>query len=396
MIKLLNIILVFCCFFASHGSAFAQADSLPQVQSRSQLLDELLGELEQASEAGLHNLALLDKKIDIRHELIETLNAEIKLFDADIQTKRLSLTSLQSNLKLLLKEYEKLLYYSYRNKGYKQALMFILASKDFNQAYKRYRYLQMYAGYRRSQLDKITLAKASIDSSLLELSRRKQFRLRLLESRKLEQVFLQKERAKQQKIVRVLAQKRGTIRAQIAERELQMADLQRSIDRNLRVAASVKNGTAAPVLVLPVDKNLQVATAAFAAAKGNLLPPVMGVVVSKFGKHRHKLFEELQVQNNGIDLLTHKGSYANAVFDGLVSKVIVIPGLNKSIILKHGDYYSVYSNLSRVLVRVGEPVAAGQRLGRVFTDKDKKTTILSFQLWKKRHKLNPELWIKKN
>lgn len=356
--------------------------------------DNLLSEADEINYDALIKLNIIKNKITYRKAIVETFNKEISLIDEKVKELKTEQKKLKKELSVIKKEYEQLIYYAYKNRSAYDKLMFIMSAETFLQAYKRLKYLEQYTNYRKKQVAGIALKNKQIDKTIIELEEEKFTKLKLIDKRLAEQKFLEKEKKQEEELVEDLKDEYPTISDKYENSQTNEKELTLSVS-SLITNLDELSESASAIAEMESKESDKIITKNFAKAKGKLVSPVnKGIVVSKFGSHTHPDFPNLKIQNDGVDILTTNGSVISAVFTGKVTKIIDIPSLNKSILIKHGDYYSLYSNIINVNVTEGEIVEKGHEIGIIFTDKfEKNSSILKFQIWYKKEKLNPEKWI---
>jgi septal ring factor EnvC (AmiA/AmiB activator) len=352
--------------------------------------------------ATAEQLATLRKKIKLRESLINTINSEINAIGGEIQNTSRQISTLESDLKQLREEYAAMIRLAYRNRNVYQRMMFVFAANDFNQAYKRLRYFQQYAEFRRSQAAKIEETQVQLAGKKLELEVRKNEKTNLRNNEQQEKSTLEKERKDQDKLMQNLTAREKKLRKELAEKQAAKKKLDRAIEnlikkemdaaRKKATAAGNKNVTNKNVFSMtPEGEKL---TNSFSGNRGLLPWPVeQGSVSSSFGEHPHKELKGIMVKNNGIDIQTSRGASARAIFEGTVSGVISIPGSGKAVIIRHGSYLSVYSNLQSVNVSTGEKVTTKQRIGAVGLNEDDDRGELHLEIWNNTTKLDPQGWL---
>jgi murein DD-endopeptidase MepM/ murein hydrolase activator NlpD len=370
------------------------------VEKREHLFDQilfaekLLSETEDFNNNALVRLKIIKNKISYRKAIVETFNKEISYIDEKINSLKLEQETLQVELNDFKKEYEQLIYYAYKNKSAYNKLMFILSAETFKQAYKRLKYLEQYTIYRKRQILSIQQKSRAIDKTIVELEERKQSKLVLIDNRLRESEVLEAEQLKEQQAIsgvgEVLLEIESDIDSENESNDLLDVSMNNFLDDINEIGSNAKATSE-----FGSTESNKIVSEKFLEKKGELLPPVeKGLIVNTFGENAHPDFPNLIIRNDGIDILTVSGSVIRAIFTGLVVKVIDIPGLNKSVLIKHGDYYSLYSNLINVNVSENELVEVGQEIGIVFTDKfEDNSSILKFQIWSHKEKQNPQDWI---
>jgi septal ring factor EnvC (AmiA/AmiB activator) len=309
--------------------------------------------------------------------------------------------SLEDDLKRLKDEYAKMLYYTYKNQSQYDRLMFILSSEDFNQAYKRIKYFQQYSKHRQQQAKAIEATKIALESRTEELADKKMKMAYLVEDKEKEKIQLSTEKEEQDKMVKTLNQKESQLKKDLKQKQRDAKKLEQAIARiieeEIRKAKekAAKNNTTTTTksgfALTPKELEL---SGQFADNEGKLpWPSERGVITSSFGEHPHPTLPSIQIENNGIDITTDKGTKARAVYEGTVSAVVSIPGAHKAVIVRHGEFLSVYANLEEVSVKMGDKLLVKQEIGLVVTGREDDKTVLHFEIWKGATKLNPAKWI---
>jgi len=360
--------------------------------------NKLLNETKQNTKFSLNQLTLLNTKITQRQELISLINEEIDSLNILIKQKNDSITTLNASLKTLKDNYAKMICFAYKNRSSYDRMMFIFSAANFNQAYLRMLYLQQYSAYRKKQAEKITLTQQQINLKLSNFELKKaEMKILLMEQEK-EKKSLSNEIAEKNKSIAELKLKEKELVKTIKEKESAAKKMQSMIEAIIAdeiKKATNKSGkvkTSTGISLTPTEIKL---SADFADNKGKLpWPTENGIVTSTFGEHQHPLFPDVKIKNDGIDISTNVGANARAIFNGKVTGIISIPGSsNKAIIIRHGDYLSVYVNLSSVFVVVGETVKTKQNIGLI--DSNDSKTELKFQIWYGSSRQNPQDWIAK-
>ncbi|UTW63686.1 peptidoglycan DD-metalloendopeptidase family protein [bacterium SCSIO 12741] len=353
---------------------------------------KLIKETQKKKSSSLNELLLLRQKIAKRQKLIHNLRSEIDLIDQDIEVNRLEILAKEQELDKLKDEYAQLIYNAYKTRSTYDKIMFVFASKDFNQAYKRLLYLQQYSTYRQSQAQLIVQTQEELNQKNLELADRKNEKKDLLSSKESETKNLDIDRTSKQKTYNSLNSKQKELEKELKEKERKKVNLQKAINRILEEERR-KNTAGSKYKLTPEALAL---AANFESNKGKLpWPTDRGIVTGKFGKHAHPVLRGIIVHNRGIDISTDPGSQCRAVFDGQVVAVVVLQGMGKAIMVKHGTYLSVYSNLKEVYVKKDDMISTKQSIGTILTDNSDGSTEVHFELYKDGSKdpLNPTQWI---
>lgn len=364
--------------------------------------NKLLGQTQKNRRSTMDELAVLQQKIRQRERLINTIKAEVILLNNEIEETTDSIFSLKVELKKLKEEYAKMIYYAYRNRSSYDRLVFLFSSRDFNQAYRRLKYFQQYGAYRRMQAELIIKTQTSLLDKEQQLEQQKTDKQNLLAEEQNEKNLLENEKGDADRTVQNLSQKEKELKASLRAKEKAAAKLQKTIENIIaeeirlaeeRARAEVTSKTSSGFALTPEELQL---SENFASNKGKLpWPTERGIVSSTFGEHQHPVLPRVKIINNGIDILTSGGEYARAVFSGVVTRIISVPNFNNVVIIRHGEYLSVYSNLDEVMVSKGQEVRTKQNIGRVYTNQSENKTELHFELWKAKDLMNPSYWLAK-
>jgi len=384
----------------------AGAQTREELEQNKQSLEEeirvtnqLLEEARQTTETNVNELVVLNNQIERRRELLSTIQNEIRYINRSIDNLSGSVEQLEEELEELKDSYARMIRHAARNQDAYQRLMFIFSSSNFNQAYLRMRYLQQYARHRRQQAEKIQETREEIARQIAELEEERERQQNLLARQREEVSELAREQARQEQTVSSLQQQEDKLRQQLDEQEQQARELEEAIRRVIaeerrraqEVAEAEGRDTTDMFAMTPEE---QLLSDNFASNKGRLPWPLeRGVITSSFGEQSHPVLPGIRISNNGIDISTSEGAHARAIFDGTVSRVIAVPGGVYAVIIRHGEYLSVYSNLSEVFVANGESVSAREDLGVVGTNRQEGRTALHLEIWKGNEKQNPTSWI---
>ncbi len=346
----------------------------------------------------LDQMEALDKKINVRQQLIQVTNQQSNLLNRKINANIRNIAKLKDNLQTLKQEYGTMIRKSYQNRAQRNRLMFLFSAENFFQAFKRLQYMKQYTDYRREQGEMI-LEKTD------ELTR---LNKDLTEERKVKEVLLaQNRKAKNQLMREIKAQKEllGSIRkneskyaAAIESKQREARKIDKQIEKLIRSAIAASNkragktGTGINKFVLTPEATIVANN--FSANKGKLIWPVeKGIKSQGFGIYKDAVYPGIKHQSNGVIITTEQGAKARAIFEGEVIAILSVPGGNKGVQIKHGNFISTYYNLSDLFVRKGDRVAAKTELGTVYTNRSNGQTRLKFYLYKDTSKLNPEDWV---
>jgi septal ring factor EnvC (AmiA/AmiB activator) len=379
----------------------------------------------------LNQLVVLNNKISKREEVIKTIGSEVKVIDDQISGNEREIARLESELGRLKAEYAGMIYVAWKNRSAYDKLMFLFSSSDFNQAYKRMKYFQQYSENRHRQAALIDSTKAKISGRNKELSQTKQSKSELLSSQEKEKQKLTKEKAEKEEVLTDLQKKEKQLKADLKKKKKDADQLTAAIKRVIEEEVRKSREEAMKAArkeeaerkkkeekkeggskEKPVEKPKKTEPEpaketyrlvltpeaerlgnSFEANRSKLPWPVAeGVITGAFGEHDHPVLKGIKVKNNGIDIATRSGATTRAVYDGVVSGVVSIPGAGQAVIIRHGEYLTVYSNMASVSVSRGDKVKTKQQIGTVLSDDEK--TELHFELWKGSLLLNPAMWLR--
>lgn len=386
------------CFAQKQSKEYLEGKK-KQLQSEIQYTNELLGETKKNKRLSLNQLVTLNKKISVREELISTINSEIRSLNRQINENNRVINDLQNELIKLKEEYAKMIFYAYKNQNAYSRLMFVFASNDFQQAFMRLKYLKQYSDYRHKQAELIVKTKAEINAKILELEAKKTDKRVLLTSENEEKQNLSDEKTEKEKMFSELQSQENKLKKDLQKKMADAKKFQQAImqiiQKELEKAQNeaVKDNKEKP-LKLVLTPESQKLSVSFASNLAKLpWPVVKGIISQRFGVHPHPLMPNISVNNNGIDISTNKGALARAVFDGEVKAIVNMPGSGKFILIRHGEYLTIYSNLNEIYVNVGDMVKTKQQIASIVFDDEGATTVLHFELWKGQVKFNPEDWL---
>jgi len=413
--------LILCFLLLSTGTSFAQKQTKKdlenkkkQIQKEIDYTNQLLAETKKNKKRSLTELVALNKKISQREELILNINSQISLLDQQIKDNNESINHLQTDLAKLKAEYAKMIYYAYKNQDAYNRLVFIFAAKDFEQAYMRLKYLQQYSDYRHQQAEKIMNTKKSLNEKVQDLETKKSDKRTLLTGEESEKLNLTSEKGEKEQVFSQLQDQEGKLKKDLDKKKKDASNLEQAIQRIIQKElekaqkeyAEQQNNNKNPDKSAPKDNKpkkliltpeTQQLSNSFASNKAKLPWPVAkGIIYEHYGVHPHPLIPNIDITNNGLDIATNTGSIARVVFDGEVKGVVSMPGAGQFVLVRHGEFLTVYANLKDVYVKVGDKLTTKQSIGSIQYDDDDNKTVLHFEIWKGTTKLDPEDWIFKS
>ena len=376
----------------------AGAQSSSELKRKQQQLKEdiaykekLLKQIEEDSKNAQSRMKIASQKIAQREELIAVLLKGLDLIDLKIEQNEDLIVSLESDIAQLKDEYAKMVVQAYKTRNTADKVMYLFASDDFDQAYRRLKYLQQLTEYRQRQVRAILATQENLNKKKELLESQREEKNRVLNSHNQEKLVLNREKQQKEKKLNQLSGKEAQYKRELAEANRKSEELKAAIKKAIdREMAKTNSGTASKTYNLtPEAREL---SNNFTSNQGKLPWPVdKGEIVAYFGEHTHPFLSQVTVKNNGITVSTTQGSRARSVFDGEVSKIIILPGVGKVVMIRHGEYITVYTNLTETFVTTGDKIKTKEEIGVISTDRGK--TEFEFQLWKGSELINPISWI---
>lgn len=394
-------LLIFICFFST--STLAQTSEQKALEAKREQLQKEIKEINrllfaEKKEKGnvLDQMEALDKRINVRQELIRVTNQQSNLLNRQINVNIRSISKLREDLKILRDDYANLIQKSYQNKSQSNRLMFLLSAENFFQAFKRLQYMEQYAKHRKKQGEDIIKKADELATLNRDLVLQRKTKEQLLAENKKVKADLFNEIESQKNLLRSIRQNETKYTAAIAQKQKEARKIDRAIERLIKsaiVSTNKKAGKSSSTKFVLTPEAKLVANN-FSANKGKLIWPVeKGVKSQGYGVYSDKLYPGIKHRNNGVTIATDQGSKARAIFEGEVIAIISVPGGSRGVTIKHGNYISTYYNLSNVYVKKGDKVVVKEVLGDINTNRFDGTTKLKFYLYQDSNRLNPEDWI---
>ncbi|WP_264548727.1 murein hydrolase activator EnvC family protein [Flavobacterium sp. N2820] len=400
-------------FFFITSIAFAQTSEQQKLeQKKAQILKEIADnkarlESEKKKEKSvLKQITQQKNLINLRQKLLSATAKQTRLLSDDIYLTQLEMNKLNRELKVLREDYEKMIVKSYKSRNEQSRIMFVLSSENFLQAYKRIQYMKQYAGFRKMQGEEIKEKQQKLQQAEINLQNSKKEKEKVLVQTEKEKQELEKEKQEQERLVKLIQKDKKKYTAEINKKQKEAKEIDAKIKKIIadEIAAAnkrnaAKTGTAAPKtgtaaaskFVLSAEG--KVVSDNFKANKGKLPWPVVdGYISLKHGDQPHPVHKNLTIHNSGVEISTKPGSSARAVFGGEVLQVQVISANNKAVYIQHGDFITVYLNLSSVSVTKGQKVTIKQNIGKIHTDSSG-SAVIKFLVLQNTTTLNPESWL---
>ena len=345
-----------------------------KIEKEIELTNRLLKDTRNRRSHTIQELRLLNAKIRKRNALLRELADEVDALEDEVQGKTKKLQSLKSDLERARKEYAELIYLAFKNKNANLDFMYLLAADNFNQFYSRYKYLLQYKEYRLKSIQMIVQLKKLIEVEIVELNIRKTEKVNRVNRILAEKALLLQDEGDIEETVQELKQKEKELKDDLDKKKKLKRKIEKEIENIIKKEAKRKSYTN----LTPAEK---IISDEFSKNMGRLpWPTEQGIITDKFGEHAHPVIRNLKVRNHGIDITTVPESTARAVFKGEVTKVFSIKGANSTVILRHGNFYTVYHNLEEVYVKAGDRIDVKGAIGSVYTDNKKEECILHFEV----------------
>ena len=433
--------------FSQHSSKNSERDLANKkrtIEGEIKEINVILAETKANKKSSMGFLVNINMKLEKRQELINTINLQIQLLNKAIRKNEAESDLLKANLEKLKKEYAQMIVFAQRNQDAYSALMYIFAAESFNQAYSRLKYMQQYSEFRRKQAIEIINTQTSLLAKLNELKLQRQEKNQLLGNEQVEKVQLSTEKTQQEQVLTELQKKEKELKAELEKKKEDAVQLQLEIKRLIAAEIKRKAEEAAKVAAAKalaakkareekariakrkreeaakstpgkapekeevVDKaeketnssatelseEAEALSTDFSNNRGKLPWPVAkGVICETYGEHEHPAIKGFMMFNNGLEICATKGTQARAVFEGEVTSIAVSPTGGKLVIIRHGEYLSVYCNLGEVLVKTGQKVNVKEVIGTVMYNEEDDKTSINIQIWKGQKAMDPGGWL---
>jgi len=389
--------MLLCIFDAYTQSRQSLEEQRKQALAEIEETSRFLRETEQNRVKSVEKLNLLDAQVVQFNRLISSINAEISYTDRQIGETSAKINQMTNEIEKMKEEYARLVYHAYKNRGQYNKLIYILSSKDFNEAYRRMKYFQQYSEYRKKQIAEINVKQEELRVVKVQLEEQRTEKEQLLAEQRQESRRMETVKSEQDREVNSLRSQERRLRSQLLAQQQKEKRLQSEIAK--LIAAETKKmstSTANPYDKLTPDEIL--ISSNFRGNKGRLpWPTEKGVITGFFGPNTNSLSKYVSLPNNGINITTVGEADVRVVFDGEVIAVVGIPG-DLFVLVRHGNYFTAYSNMVDVKVKKDDKLKSKDIIGKVYTEKGAKTAVLHFEIWEQSNTMNPvnpEQWILK-
>lgn len=363
-------------------------ESKARLEKEIEILDRQLADNADRSRDALSRLTLIRKKVSNRKALVAESDRQIRLYSDEIYSAQRKINRLQAREDTLTEYYARLVKSAYRNRDARIWYMYILASEDLGQAFRRFSYFRELSSEMKAQAREIRALRTEQEAEKARLQDLKTAAEKVRVRRQADLKSLQQEENQSSMVVTQLKRNRTRYQKELNAKKKQVDALNREIRRLVEEAMKSASGNKGETAA--IDYHL---AEEFSANKGRLPWPAEGPVIDHFGQHYHPVFTRLKLPfNNGMTIALAKGSSVKAVFDGVVKQIVVMPGYNQCVLVQHGNYFSFYCKLKTTSVKAGDKVKTGQTIGEVDTINGE--TQLHFQIWKDQTPQNPEQWLR--
>jgi septal ring factor EnvC (AmiA/AmiB activator) len=419
--------LLFMCMTSMMWSQSSQQEKLEQrkaeIQREIRENEKMLTNVKSKEKSAMNVFLIQKNKIRLKETLINTTEKQTKLLANDMYINQMKINKLNKELLVLKEDYAQMIVKSYKSRSEQSRAMFILSAENFLQAYKRAQYLKQYTSFRKNQGEEIKTKSTQLVNFNDKLNVQKVAKQKLVVENKKEKETLVKEKQEQEKLVNSIKKDKNRIVSDIRKKQRESKTIDKQIDRLIREAIAEANRKAAlekakaralanksgaskkevaaeaakesvsssRIELTPEDKLI---ADNFKANRGSLPWPVeKGFISLGYGDQAHPIYNTLVIHNSGVEITTNEGANARAVFGGEVASIMVLSPVNKAVMIQHGDYFTIYQNLSSVSVNKGDKISIKQSLGRVRTNGDTGKTVIKFLLLQNTTYTNPQSWL---
>ena len=363
------------------------------IKKEIQQINNLINDSRKKSRGLADELEDIQLKISVRDRLIRINNSQVNNLNNIISNQNERIADLEVDLKKLKDEYSKIVYSSYKKRSSEMKLMFLFASDNINQAFRRFQYFKQYSKYRKEQANKIVSLQEEISNNIDSLDKRKIEKQNVIKENQSVRQTLNQDRIQQNNLYNNLLKDQKNYAVEIQEKEKQAKLIDNEIQKLIRlaIAESNNNNNSSNFALTPEGRLI---SSNFQSNKGRLPWPVReGVITRRFGTQPHPVVRTTTINSNGISIATSANSIAYSVFEGEVLSVYGFSGGNPGVLIRHGKYISNYQNLSSIFVKKGDKVIANDEIGIVFTNESTGKTVLKFNIFNELKPENPTIWL---
>lgn len=394
----MRFVLLICLFLGVITEHMAAQDNAKKIrENRDKALQEieyankLLIETQGKTKESLNEVNLINHKLNKRKEYLVGIEVEMSVLDKAIEENQFSINGIEKEIDKLNRLYATMIVNGYKNRSKQFVIMYFLASENLNQLYRRVRTVKLFNSYLKRKHLELTGLKMEYLERNDELKKLKNEKDVLAKKAKKETLIIQQEVNQKKTLVNQLKKRQKEIEEEIRNKEKTAKKLENELKRIIDEEKRKIKTSGSKERMTPAEK---IISNDFEKNAGRLpWPTQKGVITGKYGEHQHPDYKSVTIRNDGIYIATSAGEYARSIFKGVVSRVFSIPGENYTVIIKHGQFYSLYHNLVNVNVKAGQNVDIKENIGKVFTNDKTRETVLYFQIWKETERRDPELWL---
>ena len=366
------------------------------IQNEIKKINILVSENKKKTKSLLDNIEDVELKISVRNKLIDVNNKQSTNLSNQIKNKSDRIYDLQIDLKKLKDEYAAIVSNSYKNRSSKVKLMFLFASRDFNQAFSRFQYFKQYSAFRKEQAKTIILTQENIKLLIDTLENDRKKRQLVIDENKKIKIELEGEKLEKNRLFNNLEKTNKNYLADIRRKEIESKLIDNEIEKLIRLAISASNNNDSSVNNFALTPEGRIISSNFLSNKGQLPWPLKeGVITRRFGTQPHPVVRTTTINSTGIMIATSPNSVVSSIFEGQVLSVYGFKGGNPGILIRHGKYISNYQNLSQVFVKKGDKIKAGEEIGIIFTNNTSGKAVLKFSIFNEVKPENPQNWLSK-
>ncbi len=391
---LLTFLLTTLCFLSTYSQTIESLeDDIKRAEAEIAKTNTLLDKTRADQQVSQRQIQLIKNRIDNRKKVVSSLASQIKIINSQINRNNGNIKTMNKELELLKKDYSNMIYNAYKNYKLNNYLLFLFSATDYNDITRRIFYIRQYNQMRETQAKKISSTTANLASEVSSLEKKNRDLEKTKTAHNTELKSLSNDQSQYNSTLTKLKATEKNLASNLKASQKQIEQLQ---DQIQHIIAEEAKKNQSKEYSDEYKQQFEALTGQFDGNKGKLPVPVRGgVIIDRYGRHQHPTQSGLIVDNKGVNFAASRNADVLSVFAGEVTRVFFFQGLNNSVMIRHGNYLTVYSNLQTVAVKSGEKVKAGQLLGRLSSSSDSKDHVLHFEIWRETTNLNPELWIRK-
>lgn len=368
-------------------------EEIRKAEEEIRINNELLKKTRANQKTSQSELKLIQSRISSRRNIVSSLNKQISLLDNDIHSKNKTISELNSDLEKLRREYAEMVRAAYKNYKLNNFMLFLFAADDFNDITKRVNFMRRYNKMRVAKADEIKELSNNIAGQIKELDSKKEELGHTKQSKSKEIADLGKDETEYKTTVNKLKAEESKLSKEVKARQAQIDKAQKKIQD---IIAEEARKAKKEVRTEAEDRQIAQLSGKFDENKGKLPYPVKGgVIIDRYGTHSHPTQKGLMINNKGVNIAAANGCPVICVFEGTVSKIFTVPGMNNCVMVRHGNYITLYANMASVSVKAGDKVSLNQQVGRLADSSNKDDVYLHFEIWKETTNLNPEQWLRR-